>query len=129
MAAPASNPTLLVELLLSGPGSAGAPCAVRCVRDLLSAAPAEPVDAAPFSHGFTGRHDSGALPAAPANAYGHVLAAVAEAKAASDVLLRAMLPPAGAGAGAGAAAPMPLAKKARLVGDADEAEGGEGGEG
>ena len=133
----------LVELLLQAPGGAS-PVAVRLARDLSLPPPAsEAIDAAPYTHGFTGRHDSGALPPPGCNAYAHVLECIAEAKAASDVALRAMLPPSGeegavAGerggrAGAGARG---RTKKARLVEEGapegellEEAGGSEGEEG
>lgn len=51
-------------------------------RDTANPAPIEAVDDAPFSYGFTGRHDGGALPPTRGGYYAHLLDAVAAAKAA-----------------------------------------------
>ena len=52
------------------------------VRDTATPAPIEAVDDAPFSYGFTGRHDGGSLPPTRGGYYAHLLDAVAAAKAA-----------------------------------------------
>lgn len=99
--------------------------ALVVARDAAAAPPAsEPVDAAPFSFGFTGRHDGGALPAPGRNAYSHLLDAVAEAKAATDGFLVSLLP----AAAAGAAKPPQQRKKLRLS-PTVEASGGGGDDG
>ena len=61
----------------------GAP-AISISRDPSSTAP-EPVDNAPYSFAWTGRHDGGALPQPPEGGhYALALSALAEAKAAMD---------------------------------------------
>jgi septal ring-binding cell division protein DamX len=106
---------------------------ILAARDLTAPPPAsEPVDAQPFSHGFTGRHDGGALPAPGVNAYSHVIDAVAEAKAATDAYVVSLLPPAaaaaaaagGGGGGSGRGGGTPQAKKARVGEPKDDGAGG-----
>lgn len=80
----------LIELTITAPGTV--PHTIAITRDLTAPPPLEPVDAAPFSHGFTGRHDGGALPPPGANHYSRVIDAVAEAKASTDAYVLSMVP-------------------------------------
>lgn len=107
----------LLRVTIATPG--GGERAVVVARDEAAPPPAsEPVDAAPFSFGFTGRHDGGALPAPGRNVYSHLLDAVAEAKAATDGYLVSLLP-----AAAPSAAKQPQSrKKLRLSAAEAEAE-------
>jgi hypothetical protein len=100
-----ADPVVLVSVTVS---VRGAPVAsVSAARDVSAPAPAEAVDTAPYSHGYTGRHDGGPLPPQRTDTgYGHLLSAVVEAKAATDAELIKLVPPPAAAA---AAAP-PAAK-------------------
>jgi len=86
-AAPAASPAPLVTLTIV-PRGGGAPLLSASVSRAPAARAAEPVDAAPFSFAFTGRHDGGALPApADCGHYALLLDALGEAKVAADAAL------------------------------------------
>ena len=78
-------------------------------RDVTRPAAGEAIDDAPFSCGFTGRHDDGPLPAASLGYYAHLLSAVTEAKQLTDAHLVALAASSAGGegdaAGAGGATP------------------------
>lgn len=87
--------------------------------DVSKAAPPEVRDDAsgPYSFEYTGRHDGGELPPTSDNFYAHLVAALRDAKAQSDVILAAGVKAAtsdsaGSSAAAGAGAP-PSPKRAR----------------
>jgi hypothetical protein len=125
-------PTTLVSMTVSGPGIPA--FAAQVARDLTAEPPTEAIDDAPYSFGYTGKHDGGLLPPARVdNVYGHVLAALLDAKAQTDVFLRGLpsTAPAAVAAAGAAASPArkargggPAAKK-RRVGDGDSAALGE----
>jgi hypothetical protein len=61
-------------------------------KDLSKPSPLETIDDAAFSYEFTGKHDHGALPPIRAdNRYGHLVEALAEAKAVTDRHILALM--------------------------------------
>ncbi|CAE7857160.1 unnamed protein product, partial [Symbiodinium sp. KB8] len=78
-------PLVKVQLL---PGHA--PSSTVQVGPDQAPAKAEEVDAGDFSHGYTGVHDHGALPAPAVNAYTAVLRAMEVAKDQTDAALKAL---------------------------------------
>ena len=109
--APTAETTLVTVSL---PATASTLAVTTSISRAPSARAAEPLDAAPFSFLFTGRHDGGALPLpTDAGHYALLLDAVADAKA----RVEAALAPAIAAEAAAAAARAPTdggaAKKAR----------------
>lgn len=106
----------LIDVVITTPD--GAMRSIQVSRDLTRPPPAsEPIDTQPFSHGFTGKHDSGQLPAAGQNVYSHVLDAVTEAKATTDqFIVSSLLPEKPA---------QPQAKKARLEEPVDDSAFGD----
>jgi hypothetical protein len=82
-------------------------------RDLDAPAPDEVVNAEPFSYGYTGTHDGGALPQPRGGYYAHLLDAVLASKQQLDGVMQALA----AGEKATAAAP---AKRTREAATADD---------
>lgn len=109
---------LLVDIVIRTPE--GAQQRIQATRDLTTPPPvSEPVDAQPFSHGFTGKHDSGDLPSSGRNMYSQVIDAVQEAKAITDTYIQTVLPD---------KTPAPQAKKARVGEPKDDAADDDGNE-
>ncbi len=88
----AHPPAVLVTATITAPGLA-APITVHVARDVSVPPAPEPVDDTPYSHAYTGRHDGGDLPPLRTdNVYGHVVAALMQAKAEVDAELVALVP-------------------------------------
>lgn len=109
--------SVVISCRLTGPVYGDQRVAVSV--DLSKPAPPEVRDDAsgPFSFEYTGRHDGGELPPTSDNFYAHMVAALRDAKAQSDVILAAGVKAvasgsSGAAAAAGAGAP-PSPKRAR----------------
>jgi len=130
---PGAPGAVLATVTLSLAGGAPPATLSAAPRDVSAPPPPEPVDASRFAHAWSGRHDGGPLPPARAHgagaAYGHVLDAVGEVKAAFE---RAMAELIAAEAAALGGAP---AKRPKLAagggggggGGPDDGEGGGGG--
>jgi hypothetical protein len=77
---------VLVDVELFGPE--GRSERVRVSADLRAPVPSEPVADGPSSYAFTGRHDRGPLRPEPSSpAYGHLVAALVDAKAQTDAAI------------------------------------------
>jgi hypothetical protein len=120
----------LVRVRITAPGAVGFPVALNVSRDTSVPCPPEAIDDAPYSHGYTGKHDGGALPPLRTdNLYAHVLSALAEAVVATDEQLQKLLPDRGGGGGGGggeaatASAPAPAAAGAAAAAAAAAAAG------
>jgi hypothetical protein len=118
--APSDGRTTLVSIDLAAPSLP--PTRLRQGRDLVAPAPGEVVNAEPFSYGYTGTHDGGALPPPRGGYYAHLLGALLASKQQFDGVMLPLVAAEKATAGSAAAGP---AKRTREP-DADEDGSGSG---